>query len=247
MRVEPINTMKRSGFFLTGLLWLAGAAVCAAADVASERAGAGLAGVYDLSGVSRDASTYTGTVEVSELGKLLYWLEWRDSDGSYTGKGALVGDTLYAVWGSAEARCAAVFLSVGAGGRLEGFWFPAQNRAPERGRMTAEPEAGGEPGGPEGRYRMSAGALGGVTFPPTLEISALGDGYYRLRWDGDNAWEGVGLLDVDQLQAVVSPVAAEGQCGRSEMTLDADGNLQGSWMINDERFRTLGRETMIRR
>lgn len=216
----------------------------AAAPASSED---GIAGHYALSGVNRDGSTYSGSAEISELGGSLYWLEWHDSDGeTYTGKGALVGDTLFAVWSSSTARCAVLFLDLVPDGTLNGFWFEAQDRSPQRSHLVARPEADGS-GELVGRYSVTAGAIDGSSFPPELRVTALGDGYYRFRWEGEESREGIGLLDADQIQVVVSIGATGGQCGKSQLILDSDGNLAGTWMMNDESFRTLGRETMLRR
>ena len=233
---------------VAGLLVLAGLVACsrpAPEPQSPEPQSPAIGGQYALAGINRDGSEYTGEFEISALGDLLYWLEWQDPDGSYSGKGALVGDTLFAVWGSAEAQCSAVFLSVAEDGSLDGFWFQAQDRTPERGSMRAVPEAGDEQRGLGGRYEVTASVLGGSTFPPDLEVTALEDEFFRFRWAGEVAQDGIGDLDVDQIQVVST--AGEGQCGRSRMTLDAEGNLSGTWMINDEKFRTLGREKMTRR
>ncbi len=232
--------------FLTALLLLAGfagAGTCIPA-LASEPQSSGIAGRYSLSGVSRDRSTYDGEVRISGLGGALFWLEWRDSDSSYTGKGALVGDTLYAVWGSEAAGCAVVFFTLAADGTLDGFWFPAQDRDSKQGRMVAAPSAG-EEGGLEGLYEVEAEALGDQGFPPDLRVETLGDGYFRFRWQGPEPRDGIGQLDEDQIQVVVSPAAGEGQCGKSRMTVAADGSLSGTWMINDDDYRIPGRETMV--
>lgn len=226
-----------------GLLLLGGVGPLAA----SEPLAGALVGLYDYSGVNRDQTTYAGTVRISELGAGLFWFDWHDTDGSYSGKGALVGETLFIVWGSLEARCSVVFLDVGEDAALSGFWFEAQKRKAGRSEIAGKAIAR-EPGaGLEGRYSVTAGELSGSHFAQDLEVTALGDDYFRFRWEGDETRVGIGRLEGDQVQIVVSLVPADGQCGKSEMTILGDGRIEGTWMMNDGDFRKRGRETMVRR
>jgi len=202
-----------------------------------------IAGSYAVSGVSRDGSTYSSTLTVEPTGANRFFLKWEEPDAAYDGHGALVGNTLYAVWGSRDARCFVIFFDMTDNGDLDGFWFGAADPNPVRGTERAVPAGEAQIGAPTGSYLVEGIAPDGAGYRRELEVTPLEGRFYRFRWSGDPVLEGVGELQDNELQVIASVAGNDGQCGRSMITLEEDGSLSGSWTMNDDDYATLGYET----
>jgi len=207
---------------------------------AGETGDGDLAGTYKTEGVNRDGSTYAGTLNITARGHNLYELRWNDPDSGYWGQGSLVGSELYAVWGSESARCLIVFFRRDEDGTLDGTWFWAHD-SQGRGRERAMPDGGGS-ATLAGRYTATGTVPSGAGYERALEITPLDADYYRFRWHGEQAFEGIGELAGDEISVVASLVGKEGQCGKSIMKLQEDGSLSGTWTMNDDRYRVTGSE-----
>lgn len=206
------------------------------------------AGAYDVSGVNRAGSTYEGRLVIDRMDReALYHLEW-DTGGEkpFTGSGALVGRTLYVVWAEKGTRCFVVYFDLADDGTLDGLWISADDRDPAVGTETAVPMAAAVPAGLAGEYRVTGSQREGTTYERRLTVTPLDD-HYRFTWEGDERYEGVGVLEDGQVHVVVSAVGGGGACGKAVIQVEDGGRLEGTWMINDESFRQLGSESAIRR
>ena len=58
-----------------------------------------IAGSYSVSGTNPDASTYTGTVVVSQIDGNRYRFDWSVANQTFTGTGVLDGNTISVDWG----------------------------------------------------------------------------------------------------------------------------------------------------
>ena len=80
--------------------------------------GASIAGSYSVSGTNPDASTYTGTVVVSQVNGNQYRFDWSVANQTFTGTGILNGNTISVDWGQDSP----VIYQVGTNGVLNGTW-----------------------------------------------------------------------------------------------------------------------------
>ncbi len=224
------------------LALLLGMAGFAAAD--SHKAVETVAGTYDVTGVNRDGSTYTGAVEIADLGKRHYRLRWQDGDGIYEGQGALLWRQLFVVWGEEGADCLVVLYEVNEDGTLVGDWFAADD-VDHRGSEEARPIGPRPAGTLEGTYSVVGSDPSGALYEEQLAVSALSPGFYRFQWNGlQSTLEGIGELDENHLVVVRKNA---GQCGRMTYEIEDDGRLEGTWMMTDDLFEVAGRETAVPR
>jgi hypothetical protein len=80
---------------------------------------ASITGSYSVSGTNPDSSTYSGSVVVSQLGGNRYRFDWSIAGNqTFTGTGALNGNTISVDWG----QDAPVIYQVGSNGVLNGTW-----------------------------------------------------------------------------------------------------------------------------
>jgi len=93
------------------------AAPAANAEVRIAQA-ATISGSYSVSGTNPDASTYTGTVVVSQLGGNQYRFDWSVANQTFTGTGVLNGNVISVDWGQDSP----VIYQVGPTGVLNGTW-----------------------------------------------------------------------------------------------------------------------------
>jgi hypothetical protein len=77
-----------------------------------------IAGNYNVSGTNPDASTYTGTVVVSQVDGNQYRFDWSVANQTFTGTGILNGNTISVDWGQDFP----VIYQVGTNGVLNGTW-----------------------------------------------------------------------------------------------------------------------------
>lgn len=203
------------------------------------------AGTYELSGVNRDGSTYGGTLNIEQDEPHRLYLEWRDDDSSYQGLGARVGQSLYAVWGSAEAQCIVMFLEVQADGALDGFWFRAKDRTLARGTERAVPTGDRRAGEIFAVYAVAGEAPDGSKYAREVKVKHLEGDFYRFRWGGEEVLEGIGKMVEDRVEIIASVSGHEGQCGKTEITRDEHGVLHGTWTMNDDKFDVVGTELAV--
>lgn len=191
-------------------------------------------GSYHASFTTRSGSSSEGTLKISPLGNLLYWLEWRDAKSHYSGRGALVGEALLAVWGTTESQCLAAMLDLEQDGVLRGIWFRAEDRNGATGTLEANPSGRVESKDFAGIYAVVADGPGSENLPRELRVAALGDGLYRFNWSGDKALEGRGRLSDGSILVVSSVVGSGDLCRISEMILAADGSLSWKWLTHGQ-------------
>lgn len=193
-----------------------------------------ISGSYQASFTTRSGMSRKGTLKISPIGNLLFWLEWRGAGSSYSGRGALAGDALLAVWGSPQSLCLAAMLDVGEDGRLHGIWFRAEDREGVAQKLEVVPtqRAGG---GLAGVYRVISEDQGdpadpGPRFPHALQVSRLAGDEYRFLWQGQEELEGFGRLNDGTILVVASVVGSGDECRISEMKLADDGSLSWKWL-----------------
>lgn len=204
-----------------------GDALTAEARRQSER----ISGSYEASFTTRSGLSRQGKLVISPLGKLLYWLEFRDASSFFSGRGALAGEALLAVWGSGQSRCLAAMLDVGADGSLEGIWFRAEDRNGATSTIQAH-RTQGNGNDLSGAYTVLAEGPDTSNLPRDLQVEALGNEYYRFLWKGDEDLEGYGRLDDRMILVVASFVGSGDECRISEMKLAGDGSLTWKWLIS---------------
>ena len=199
--------------------------------VDARRQAARITGSYQASFTTRNGVSREGTLKIAPMGKLLYWLEWRDSHDTYSGRGALAGEALLAVWGSNKSRCLAAMLDVDPDGTLTGIWFRAEDRNGATSSIEAIPQnrGGGQLGGV---YSIRASDAAAANLPRQLEVSSLGGQFYRFLWRGDEQLEGSGRLRDGMILVVAAVVGSGDKCRISEMTLAEDGSLSWTWLAD---------------
>ncbi len=206
------------------------------------------AGSYEVSGVGRDGSHYEGSLVIAKLaGEALYRLEWNyGARGTFAGTGALVANTLYVVWAARGISSYVVVYEIEPRRALHGIWVSATEQAPATGTEIAVPESGAPLHGVAGDYTVTGSRFNGSSYERRLKISQL-NGYYRFLWEGDERYEGIGTVEEDLIQAVVSPAGQNaGQCGKAVIELSPDDTFAATWMTHDEGFRLLGSERGVR-
>jgi hypothetical protein len=212
----------------------------------SESAGKSqLAGTYKVNGVNRDASTYEGTLTIEQDDANRVFLDWRVGDPSYQGTAAVVGNTLYAVWGSDEAECVVVLYQVRATGVLDGFWFGALDRDFDRSHEKAVPAGDATAGELFASYLVEGTAPDGTAYQRELQVSHLGGNFYHFEWHGEKVLKGIGELTDDHIQIIAANKGHEGECGRSKYERYQDGVLYGTWNMLDANYATPGTETAV--
>ena len=205
--------------------------------------GGGLAGAYDLKVVNRDGSTDDGSLVIEEGESRRLYLRWPDDEYGYEGQGVVVGDSLLAVWGSAEAQCFMMMYQVRDDGGLDGFWFRATDRSPALGKEKATPTGEVVAGEISSAYSVEGTAPDGTPYVSEMSVVHLEGDFYRFRWQGEPLLEGIGQMDAGGFQVIASYAGHEGQCGKSEFRVDESGVLHGTWTMNDGDYKTRGTET----
>jgi hypothetical protein len=222
-----------------------GSGVVALAGEGSDTGEGQLIGKYEISGVNRDESTFKGTLTIEQQASHRLYMLWEDDDSRYEGQGAVVGSSLFAVWGSAEAQCFVVFFEVTDNGMLDGFWFRAMDRGLSRGTERAVPVGDASAGEISAAYSVEGIAPDGSQYNRELRVNLLEEDFYRFQWSGESALEGIGQLDKGSFQVIASFVGHEGQCGKTEFERDKDGVLHGIWRMNDDNYKTVGTTTAV--
>jgi hypothetical protein len=242
MRLKSTFSTFKLATFILLLALGAGVAGAQSSDTAAKGQ---LAGTYEVNGVNRDGSKYSGTLTIEQdAGNRLY-LDWRVGDPSYQGMAAVVGTSLYAVWGSDESKCFVVLFELQADGALEGFWFRPLDRNLDRGQEKAVPVGDAKTGEIFAAYTVEGTAPDGSSYSRELQVSHLGGQFYRFRWSGEEVLEGIGELIDDHIQIIASFADHDGECGRSKIERYEDGVLYGTWNMLDDSYSTPGTETAV--
>lgn len=213
-------------------LFIAGAGLLALTLPVGARNPERISGTYQASFTTRSGVSRQGTLRIRTMGKLLYWLEWRDSENTYSGRGALAGEALLAVWGSSKSRCLAAMLDVDPDGALRGIWFRAEDRNGATSTVEARPKSQ-EGDDISGTYSVTGYGKESSSLPRDLEVISLGKDNYRFRWTGDEQLEGRGRLNDGSIMVVASVVGSGDKCRISEMILGKDGSLSWKWLTDE--------------
>jgi hypothetical protein len=154
-----------------------------------------LAGKYQAAGTSPDGKSYSGDVQIAQLGALHVVL-WKLADGeAYQGIGIRQGDILGAAYAPANTKQFGIVVYQVSGGTLTGLWATSNDLKSELGREILQ-------GSPDlnGVYKITLGQNrdGMTNYSGQLEIKRSGDSYVVV-WPTKPPSIGIGVRLKDTL------------------------------------------------
>ena len=181
-----------------------------------------LEGNYNCTGTNPDGSGYRGTTTVTHISRNRYSLEWSIGTQTFTGTGALEGNTLTVDWGDTWP----VIYKVKADGTLDGTW--SNGRATETLVPLRASKAPRATALLEGNFNCTGTSPELSEYHGTLRVTRNSRNRYTIEWKRLQP-PGMGLFRVPAVLEGRTLTIDWGFDGLGTQQVTGNGTLGGRW------------------